>query len=125
MVKRSLFDEVGNFDENMEVCEDYDLWLRICASNQVHYIDEKLIVKYGGHSDQLSAKHWGMDRFRIEALKKIIAQRNLSKEDKRSAVHMLVEKANIVASGAQKRGNTSLFECYNNLADEYGRKFVD
>ncbi|MDP6532797.1 MAG: glycosyltransferase family A protein [Candidatus Marinimicrobia bacterium] len=125
MVKKSLFDEVGNFDENMEVCEDYDLWLRICASNQVHYIDEKLIVKYGGHSDQLSAKHWGMDRFRIEALKKIIAQQNLSKEDKRSAVHMLVEKANIVASGAEKRGNTSLFECYNNLADEYGRKFVD
>jgi len=52
------------------VCEDYDLWLRILAENTIGYLPKKLITKYGGHADQLSSKHWGMDRFRVRALEK-------------------------------------------------------
>jgi glycosyltransferase involved in cell wall biosynthesis len=29
LMKRSLFDEIGGFDETLPVCEDYDLWLRV------------------------------------------------------------------------------------------------
>ena len=61
---RALFDRVGGFDEELPACEDYDLWLRICHQYEVAYIERPLIRKYGGHEDQLSAKYWGMDRFR-------------------------------------------------------------
>ncbi len=60
------------FDENLEVCEDYDLWLRISSKNKIGLIDEKLITKYAGHNDQLSFKYWGMDRFRVIALEKLL-----------------------------------------------------
>jgi len=125
LVKRSLLEEIGNFDEDLDVCEDYDLWLRICAEYPVHYVDEKLIVKYGSHADQLSRRHWGMDRFRISALEKVISGGTLSDEDNRAAVHMLIEKATIIAAGAEKRGKSTMAETYRNITEDYGRKFVD
>ena len=67
-----LLKDVGLFDESLEVCEDYDLWLRILVKYRVGLIDKKLIKKYAGHEDQLSFKHWGMDRFRVESLEKLL-----------------------------------------------------
>ena len=72
LMRKSLFDAVGLFDESLPACEDYDLWLRICSQYPVVYVDEPLLKKYGGHDDQLSRKHWGMDRFRVKALQKLI-----------------------------------------------------
>jgi hypothetical protein len=66
-----LFDELGGFDEDLEVCEDYDLWLRVACGYDIGLVDKKLITKYAGHDDQLSFKHWGMDRFRVKALEKL------------------------------------------------------
>ena len=34
------------------------------------YLNNPLVIKYGGHDDQLSKKYWGMDRFRIKSLEK-------------------------------------------------------
>ena len=65
---------------------------------------EKLTVKYGGHEDQLSRKHWGMDRFRIRALEKILASKVLSNSDRKAAEAMLAEKTRIISQGALKRG---------------------
>lgn len=70
MMKKGLFDSLGGFDESLEVCEDYDLWLRILAGRKIGLLPEALITKYGGHPDQLSTKYWGMDRFRVRALEK-------------------------------------------------------
>ena len=124
MIKKTLFAEIGMFDASLEVCEDYDLWLRICSKYPVHYLEEKLIVKYGGHEDQLSSKHWGMDRFRIHALEKIISEGDLSKKDNLSAVKLLVEKAEIIALGAEKRDKHELAGTYRKIAKRYTRKLV-
>ncbi|MDE2825547.1 MAG: glycosyltransferase family 2 protein, partial [Gemmatimonadota bacterium] len=67
LIHRDLFERFGMFDPELPVCEDYDLWLRICAREPVLYVDEPLLLKYGGHEDQLSRAYWGMDRFRIRA----------------------------------------------------------
>ena len=75
MIRRSLFEEVGVFDETLPACEDYDLWLRISCRYPVFLIDTPLIIKRGGHFDQLSASS-GLDKFRIKSIKKII-ERNL------------------------------------------------
>ncbi|MES9888132.1 MAG: glycosyltransferase family A protein, partial [Candidatus Sedimenticola sp. 6PFRAG1] len=72
MIHRDVFEQVGVFDESLPACEDYDLWLRICARYPVAFIEQPQINKYGGHDDQLSRRHWGMDRFRLQALEKII-----------------------------------------------------
>ena len=105
IIHKSFFKEIGLFDYSLPVCEDYDLWLRITARNPVLYIEEPFLIKYGGHEDQLSKKYWGMDRFRIKSLEKIISSRVLSDLDKNAAKKMLMEKVYIFIQGAQKRGN--------------------
>ena len=107
MIHRSVFDNVGLFEESLPACEDYDLWLRVTSSYPVLYISEKLVVKHGGHQDQLSEKYWGMDRFRIQALEKIILSGNLSNENLNDAKQMLQEKTKIFSNGARKRGRTA------------------
>ena len=72
ILKKSVFDDLGFFDEKLVACEDYDFWLRYCASEQVHFLQERLIIKNGGHNDQLSNTYWGMDRFRVLALEKLL-----------------------------------------------------
>ena len=67
MIRRDLFADVGLFREDFPVCEDYELWLRIAANENIGFIDESLIRKFGGHEDQLS-KAVGMDLWRVRAL---------------------------------------------------------
>ncbi|MFW5444559.1 MAG: glycosyltransferase family 2 protein [Methylococcaceae bacterium] len=103
LIHRDLFQEHGLFDTNLPACEDYDLWLRLCAQHPVLLVDEVLTIKHGGHPDQLSTTIWGLDRFRIQALKKILAQSILSPDQKKAAQAMLVEKQAILDKGAKKR----------------------
>ena len=119
LLHRSLLDEAGLFDTALPACEDYDLSLRNCAREPVLYIDEPLITKYGGHPDQLSHKHWGMDRFRIQALEKSIQSGGLLAEDRSAAIAMLIHKAGILAQGAEKRNLTQRVRYYRQLQQRY------
>jgi len=108
MIHRDLFAEVGLFDESLPACEDYDLWLRLCSRYPVSYIDEALVTKHGGHDDQLSRKHWGMDRFRIQALDNILKTAALETHDREAATNMLRDKLGILIAGAIKHDNQAL-----------------
>jgi len=112
VIHREVFDDVGLFDESLPACEDYDLWLRICAHEPVLFLDEPLTVKTGGHDDQLSRAFWGMDRFRVRALKKRLEQGKLSDSDRDATLAMLIGKLEILIQGAQKRSNTDLLHTY-------------
>lgn len=70
--KKSVFMELGCFDENFKVCEDYDLWLRWTSQYEVGFIDEILITKRGGHDDQLSHSRKGFDHDRLKACYKLL-----------------------------------------------------
>jgi glycosyltransferase involved in cell wall biosynthesis len=100
LIHKSIFDSVGVFDENMDVCEDYDLWLRIASSCEIALLDKKLILKYAGHQDQLSFKHWGMDRFRVYALEKLL--KKVDAQNKRLIEDVLVQKYTLLLKGAKK-----------------------
>jgi len=115
MIHQSIFDDVGLFDESLPACEDYDLWLRITSCYPVLYCDEPLIQKYGGHEDQLSRKHWGMDRFRIQALENILLRAELSDSDHAAALEMMLGKVKVVLGGARKRDNRDLISEYEQL----------
>ncbi|VAW83963.1 Glycosyl transferase, family 2 [hydrothermal vent metagenome] len=108
LIHRSLFDEVGLFNEQLPACEDYDLWLRICSRYSVAYVETPCIKKYGGHEDQLSRKFWGMDRFRIAALMDILGTPVLNEEDKRATLKILKKKLNVFIKGGEKRGRDML-----------------
>jgi glycosyltransferase involved in cell wall biosynthesis len=122
LLHRTLFEDVGLFDQTLPACEDYDLWLRICAREPVLYVDTPQIEKYGGHDDQLSRKHWGMDRFRIRALEKILASNLLTPDQERETVSMLLSKAAILEQGARKRGKLQRADHYRKLMQRYAGK---
>ena len=118
MIRRSLFDRVGEFDITLPACEDYDLWLRISCRFPVHLIDTPLIIKRGGHDDQLSSMK-GLDKFRIKAIVKIIKSNRLSDNQYSAAVKALKEKCEIYSDGCRKRRREEEALYYAKLADNY------
>lgn len=119
LIHRSIFDAVGLFDESLPACEDYDMWLRICSRYPVLYLDEQLIIKYGGHADQLSQRYWGMDRFRIQAIARLLEAGQLAHDQRMAAINTLQEKINIYLNGAARRRNTRHVEEFSRLASRY------
>ena len=119
VLKKQIFDDYGLFDEKLEVCEDYDMWIRITSKEEVGFLDSPLVLKYGGHSDQLSKKFWGMDRFRIKSLEKNLKNEHFSKSQKINVLDTLIEKLTIVSDGALKRGNKEIFKKYNDKLQDW------
>lgn len=122
VIKRIVFEKVGLFDENLPVCEDYDMWLRITSRYPVLFIDKPFIVKRGGHKDQLSKTYEAIDRFRIQSLAKIIEGNILNSEMKNAALKELRKKCMIYSSGAKKRGrlqeSNAYIRLYESLANQ-------
>jgi GT2 family glycosyltransferase len=102
MIKRDIFKQVGLFDERLEVCEDYDMWLRILKSYPVQLLPKRLTVKNAGESEQLSFKYFAMDKFRIQSLKKFSYDIEVQK--------VLSRKIDILKKGAIKHDNHKLLE---------------
>jgi hypothetical protein len=71
----------------------------------VGFLAEPLVVKYGGHGDQLSRTVPVLDRWRIRAIDKLLASGQLDEQQWRAAVAALERKCRIVAQGCRKRGN--------------------
>ncbi|NOY24071.1 MAG: glycosyltransferase family 2 protein [Acidobacteria bacterium] len=104
MIRSDVFRDIGFFDETLPACEDYDLWLRILAREPIGFLAEKLVVKYGGHPDQLSRNFIAMDRFRVRAILKILRFAKLSAKDRKAAITELAEKCRILEQGYAKHG---------------------
>ncbi len=121
LFRREIFEEVGLFDETLPVCEDYDLGLRIACKYPIHLIKEPLIIKRGGHPDQLSKKYWGMDRFRVQALEKILKE-NLSDEWRILVIKEIIKKCTILSNGFLKRNKKEEAEKYLKKIDMYKTK---
>lgn len=125
MLKRTLLEEVGLFDEALPVCEDYDLWLRIGCRYPVHLIQQNLVVKEGGHPDQLSSLHKGMDRFRIKSLLKLIQSGLLDERQRKAALEELSFKCRVYGNGCLKRGKLDEGRRYLRLTELFLRKPQD
>lgn len=114
MMRKTVFDLKGYFDEDLMVCEDYDLWLRISSTLPVFLIDKPYTVKKGGHKDQLSNRH-SQDKFRIRSLLNLISSQILNQKQKAQAKKVLSEKCFIYGNGCIKRGKKKEGEYYLNL----------
>jgi glycosyltransferase involved in cell wall biosynthesis len=118
MLTRELFEQVGGFDESLPVCEDYDLWLRIALDHSVALIDDALVIKRGGHADQLSRSLWGMDRYRVLVLRKLLRS-GIDGVRREAAIDVLRRKIAVLASGARKRGKSSDARTYEDIVAEF------
>ena len=102
-IHRSVIEDVGKFREDFEVCEDYELWLRITSKYPVEFISEPVIKKYGGHADQLSRKYVAMDFWRVKAIDELFA--DFAPKQKKHARKELLIKAEILRKGYEKHGH--------------------
>lgn len=105
LVKRSLLEDVGLFREDFPVCEDYELWLRITSHFSVGFVQKPLIIKHGGHSNQLSQKHKAMDYWRIKALQPFLQSALITEEEREAVRKILIQKCHILLRGYEKHKN--------------------
>ena len=119
LLRRELFEVHGLFDETLPICEDYDLWLRLTAQHQVALLNEKLMTRHGGHADQLSLSEWGIDRYRVQSIIKILKTEKLSPEDRSAAIVVLRKKCKIIINGFRKRGKLQEVERYEKIANQH------
>jgi len=117
MMRTELFRSIGCFDEMMEAAEDYDLWLRILIEHEAGLVDETLVTRRGGHPDQTSATTPALDRFRILALTKLLADERLSSARRAAVIEVLCEKCRIYSGGLVRRGRTDRARFYEQFAD--------
>ncbi len=118
MITKALFDAVGVFDEDLPACEDYDLWLRISCRYPVDLIETPLIIKRGGHADQLS-RATGLDKYRIRSLMKLLEDNILTAPQKQAVMKTLTQKCAVYAGGCRKRGREEEAQYYDRLADRF------
>jgi len=118
LFRRELFETVGYFDETLPACEDYDFGIRAAYRYPIHLIEQPLIIKRGGHADQLSNKYWGMDRFRVYALEKALGL-ELKPEQRIEVKRELVKKCQILVKGFQKRNKVEELQKYLSLIEKY------
>jgi glycosyltransferase involved in cell wall biosynthesis len=77
VVEKAFFENHGGFREDLEIAEDYELWLRMSFTQPVLYVDKALTIKRAAvrgpdEEDNLSAKYGHIEIFRIKALRDLI-----------------------------------------------------
>jgi glycosyltransferase involved in cell wall biosynthesis len=107
LIHKSIFEDIGYFDENLIVCEDYDLWLRVLLKYELGYINKPLIKKIAGDYAQLSFDTFAMDRFRITALEK-----HMNTKYKNDILKQIIQKLTYLVNGAKKRDNQDILNQY-------------
>jgi glycosyltransferase involved in cell wall biosynthesis len=119
IMRRELFAHVGMFDESLPVCEDYDLWLRVGLYYPIMLIEEPLIIKRGGHENQLSQKYWGIDRFRVQSLQKLLDNERLTDKQRIAVMKELTKKCRILTNGCLKRGKKKNAQYFREVVEQY------
>jgi len=112
MMHKSIFENIGYFDENMSVCEDYDIFLKISLKYEIGLLEDELITKYAGH-DQLSTSIFAIDRFHIHSLLKFLGTKfhdEVIKEIKR--------KCEILTKGAIKYKNKDILKMVEDIQNQ-------
>jgi len=118
MMRTELFRSLTGIDESMLAAEDYDLWLRILIEHEAGLLDEPLVTRRAGHPDQTSATTPALDRFRILALTKLLADDRLSPARRTAVVEVLVEKCRIYAGGLTRRGRIDQARLYESIVEQ-------
>lgn len=121
LMKRELYQELGGFREDYPVCEDYELWLRVTSRFKVGFVEEPIIIKYGGHEDQLSSRYHAMDYWRVKAMDEIFEGENLSLDEGEELRTVLLRKCEILKAGYLKHQNLEDLPFIEKLLKKYSQ----
>jgi len=123
MLKKEIFERYGSFDEEFPCCEDYEFWLRVSAEEKFLLVEEPLTLKDGGRADQVSTIYrTGMDKFRIQAIMKILASGRLNDYQTDIARQELERKCRIYGTGCIKHGKSAEGKYYLDLPETLRRQ---
>ena len=103
LIHRSIIEKYGMFNETLEIAEDYEYWLKICADTPVCYIETACVVKYSGGQSQLSHKYSYIEKFRIEALNNLLHENIFTDTQQQLVLTELKRKQMIWNNGKNKR----------------------
>lgn len=84
-VRRSRFDEVGGFDESVDRCEDYDLWMRLILSGSRVGLVTGPVLHRRHHGENLSSQRRTMLGWRVEVLRRGLARDDLTTAERAAA----------------------------------------
>lgn len=118
MLEKKLFDEMGGFDEGFVVCEDYDLWLKISSMFEIGFISIPIIIKHGGHDDQLSRRYVAMDFWRLKSMFRILKIRKLTSSQQLVVIESMRRRGAILMQGYQKHGNLNDYQQVEEMLKE-------
>lgn len=77
MVRKSILEKIGCFDETLTISEDRDLWLRICSNYPTAYINEPLSYKRR-HANNITNYDLSFDfKQDREAIEKFLQRSNI------------------------------------------------
>ena len=107
LMEKKLFERLGGFDESLEVCEDYDLWLRVLREEKIDLVPQKLTYRYLGADNRLSMRYPETDRFRVKALEK-----HLDSPFDEAVREELIKKYTLLAEWAKKQKKEDDFFLY-------------
>lgn len=124
LLHRKVLERHGTFDEDLPVCEDYELWLRLSCRLPFLYLGEPLVIKRGGHGDQLSRSRRAIDRFRVQALLKTWRTCPLTPRLRLLAASQIARKSSILAVGCEKWNRPEEARLYRQLAQEWNQRTV-
>jgi glycosyltransferase involved in cell wall biosynthesis len=102
MMKKQIFWQLGGFREDFEVCEDYDLWLKFLCRYPVGFVEEPVVIKYGGHADQLSTRFRAMDDWRVRSMLDLMTTAPVNANQAQALYQEICRKGQILSIGYQK-----------------------
>jgi len=82
VLRRSVFEDVGYFDENL-FYEDWDMWLRISKNHKIGFIDDFLVLYRFDNANSLSSNFSKMEKGQSEIIDKQKIQKNENEKAKR------------------------------------------
>ena len=104
VVKKSLFEEAGGFDEKLGALQDYDLWIRLCQLTRVSCIPEPMIL----YHNYTNKKQVSSDTKKYEDAFHAIEQKYAGELNKLSAEEeqrRTLEKLILLATKCMRNGN--------------------
>lgn len=108
---KEILRHCGYFSPLLEIAEDYQYFLRICAKYPIAYVSQPIVDKRDGLAPQLSHRYSGIEPFRIQALESLLHSPGSARQfdrDQRAILQTEIRrKYQICLNGAQKRGRLS------------------
>jgi glycosyltransferase involved in cell wall biosynthesis len=109
IVKRECLEKIGLFDEELQQCQEYDLWMHIAVYYPIGFINESLSV-YVDNPHGISTESLTGRLFRLKALEKEYLRKRIPEKmyKKRIAAMCLHIGRHYVKKGENQKGETYL-----------------